>query len=127
MTMSQTRPQCFCCSCPKLAIRLLMAALCCIFPTTLKAGDTSDTLLARFKSEALQAWKEVESSDEWPGTVKVTTKIQTYTNGELMKTEEKSALIRRKPGYYLFKATKDGVELVQGQNPHYSFFITKQD
>lgn len=124
--MSQRRTTSFCFR-AKHAIRCLIAALCCILPSDAVAGDTSESLLARFKSEAPQAWRLVESADELPGTVRITTKIRTYSGGQLTKTAEKAALLRRKPGYLLFEWTKDGVHLVLGQNPHYSFEISKQE
>jgi hypothetical protein len=90
-----------------------------------QAKGQSDNLLRRFRIEGPEGWKTVESADEFPGTIKLTHKMHIYIGGELTKTEEKTALIRRKPGYFFFESSKAGIRLALGKNPHYSFQISR--
>lgn len=113
----------------KVRICILIAALSVFASSAAQAVDPSDGLLTRFRNETPQAWKRNESADELPGTFKVTTKILTYSGEKLTKTEEKSARLRRKAGYYLFEPleSRDGGSVITGKNPHYYFRITKGD
>jgi hypothetical protein len=92
-------------------------------------GGPSEDVLSRFRNEAPHAWKLAESIDESPGTIKIITNILTYSGDQLTRTEEKSALLHRKAGFYLFDPlqSRDGGRTIIGKNPHYSFSITKED
>lgn len=95
----------------------------------LKAAGESDRLLARFRAEARPAWKITESADEWPGTKRMKTKISTYTDGKLLKTEAYSALTLFKPGCHVYRPeqSRDVRHVIYGKNVYYSFKIANFD
>jgi hypothetical protein len=86
-------------------------------------------LLARFKAEAPRAWKQIESSDESPGTVRVTVKVTTFSAGKLASQEDKKAMLRRKTGFYFFEPlqSRGGGRIYWGKNPAYSYSVLKED
>jgi hypothetical protein len=113
----------------RITVHVLCAVICCLTLSTAEAVETSENLLARFKAETSQAWKLNETADESPGIIKIATKILNYSDGELTQTEEKSALLWRKDGFYLFEPaqSRGGGRKIFGKNLHYSYSILKED
>lgn len=108
---------------------LMGILLCGAFLNPLEGGDNSKRLLARFESEARQAWRIVEAADEWPGVVKMSSIVKTYRSGKLTTSDEKSAMIHRRPGCFLFQPAKSiqGILTLEGGNPDYAFSLSKSD
>jgi hypothetical protein len=115
------------CSSRRVLLSFFLCGVYWLGPSPISSQETSKSLLERFNAEAPSAWKRAEEADEWPATLKVTKKVSENLGKGWVYPREKEAIIRRKPGFYLFEAVteKNDGRVIEGFNPHYSFAIAK--